>query len=62
MRTLEIIQQLIYFDGNILVCAGPTGFLEKFLCANLVSGIAINFSNVINPDKQRISEKRRPGK
>ena len=60
MQNLGTIQQFLLFGGSTSVCLGPTGFLGRFCFANLVFGIAINFSAIVNPNKQKISEERQP--
>ena len=56
------MQQFISFGGSNLVCAGQTGFPERFYFVNLAFGIAMNFSAVIKSNKQRILEKMHPRK
>ena len=62
MQSLGATQQSIPLGGSIIFCAGPTDFSERFYFANVVFGIAKNFSLIINHNKRRISEERQPGK
>ena len=52
---LGATKRLVFLGDSISVCIGPTSFSERFYFDNLVFGIAVNFSAVINPNKQRIT-------